>query len=76
MKDIMEIVNSLEDLGLLIEGIAQTIEYETKQQRRGFLGMLLAPLGPSLLGNMLAGKDMIRAGDVVVRASDGVFGSK
>ena len=37
MKDIREIVNSLKDAGLLIKGITETIENETKEQRVGFL---------------------------------------
>ena len=37
MKDIMKIVNSLKDSGLLIEGITETIENETKERRVGFL---------------------------------------
>ena len=38
---------------LLIKGVTQTIENETKEQRGGFLGMLLGTLGTRLLGNML-----------------------
>ena len=37
MKDIREIVNSLKESGLLIKGITETIENETKEQRVGFL---------------------------------------
>ena len=59
MESIMKIVESLEDSVLLIKSVTQTIENETKEQRGGFLGMLLGILGVSLLGNKLAGKGFI-----------------
>ena len=58
----MKIVKSLEDSGLLIKGVSQTIQHEAKKQKGGFLSMLLGTLGASLLGNMLAGKGILRAG--------------
>ena len=58
----MKIVKSLEDSGLLIKGVSQTIQHEVKKQKGGFLSMLLGTLGASLLGNMLAGKEILRAG--------------
>ena len=63
MKDILEIVKSLEDFGLLLEGVSETIKNEAKEQKGGFLSLLLGTLGASLLGNMLAGKGVIRAGE-------------
>ena len=59
MKDIIEIVNSLEDSGLLLKGVSETIQNEAKEQKGGFLSMLLGTLGASLLGNILAGKEAI-----------------
>ena len=56
MKDIIKIVKSLEDSGLLFKGVSETIQNEAKEQRGGFLSMLLGTLGTSLLGNILAGK--------------------
>ena len=56
MIDIMKIVMSLEDSGLLIKGVNETIQNETKEQKKGFLSMLLEILGGSLLGNLLIGK--------------------
>ena len=47
------------DYGLLIKGVTQTIENETKEQSGGFLDMFLGTLGASLLGNLLAGKGFI-----------------
>ena len=60
MEDI-KIVKCHEDSGLLLKGVSETIQYETKEQR-GFLGMLIGKLGASLLENMLTGKGIIRAG--------------
>ena len=56
MKDIIKIVKSLEDSGLLLKGVSKTVQNESKKQKRGFLSMVLGTLGASLLGNMLAGK--------------------
>ena len=56
MEDIMKIVKSLEDSGLLLKGISEAIQNEVKEQKGGFLSMLLGTLGASLLGNMLAAK--------------------
>ena len=62
MNDIMKIIEALENSGILLKGISKTIENETKEQRGGFLGMLLGTLGASLLGNLLTdGKGIIRA---------------
>ena len=62
MNDIMKIVQVLEDSGILLKDVTKTIENETREQKGGFLGMLLDTLGASLLGNMLTGKGIIRAG--------------
>ena len=68
MKDILEIVKSLEDSGLLLKGVNETIQNEAKEQKGGFLSMLLGTLDASLLGNILAGKGINRAGEGIVRA--------
>ena len=52
----MKIVKSLEDSGLLLNGVSETIQNEAKEQKGGFLSILLGTQGASLLGNMLAGK--------------------
>ena len=57
IKDIIRIVKSLEDSGLLLKGISKIIQNEAKEQKGGFLSMLLGTLGASLLGNILAGKE-------------------
>ena len=56
MEDILKIVKFFEDSGLLLERVSETIKNEAKEQKGGFLSMLLGTLGASLLGNMLAGK--------------------
>ena len=60
MRDIMKIVKSPEKSGLLIKGISQKIKNEAKEQKEGFLSMLLGTLDASLLGNLLTGKDTFR----------------
>ena len=82
MNDIMKIIEALENSGILLKGVSKTIENETKEQRGGFLSMLLGTLGASLLGNSLTGgKGIVRAGegsvagrakgDGIVRAGEG-----
>ena len=68
MNDIMKIVQSLQESGLLIKGATETIQNEAKEQKGGFRGMLLDILGASLVGNVLTGKDAIRAGEGTIRA--------
>ena len=58
----MKIVQALEDSNILVKGVTKTIKNETKEQKRGFSSMLLGTLGASLLGNLLAGKGIVRAG--------------
>ena len=73
MNDIIKIIEALENSGILLKGVTKTIENETKEQRGGFLSMLLGTLGASLLGNLLTGgKGIVRAGDGIVRAGDGI----
>ena len=71
MNDIIKIIEVLENSGILLKGVTKTIENETKEQRGGFLRMLLGTLGASLLGNLLSGKGMMRAGEGIVRAGEG-----
>ena len=56
IHDIIEIVKSIEDFGLLLKGVTETVQNEVKEQKGGFLSMLLGTLGASLLRNLLAGK--------------------
>ena len=77
MNDIMKIVQALEDSNILLKGVTKTIKNETKEQKGGFLSMLLSTLGASLLGDLLAGKGIERAGSEnikgkgIVRAGTG-----
>ena len=73
MNDIMKIVQALEDSNILLKGVIKTIKNETKEQKGGFLSMLLGTLEPSFLGNLLTGKGTIakRQGRGTVRAGYG-----
>ena len=62
MEDIIEIVKSLEESGLLLKGVSETILNEAKEQKGGFLSMLLGTLAASFLSNILTGKGINRAG--------------
>ena len=59
MKDIMKIVKSLDSSGLLMKVVSKTIENKAKEQKGGFLGMLLGTLGAILLRNLSKGKRAI-----------------
>ena len=74
IEDIIKIVKSLEDSGLLLKGVTETVQNEVKEQKGGFLSMLLGALGASLLGNILAGKGINRAGEGkgINRLSEGI----
>ena len=73
MQDRLKIVKSLEDSGLLLDGITETVKNEVKEQKGGFVSMLLGALGTSLFGNMLAGRGVTKAGEGTIRAG---YGSK
>ena len=85
MDGLIKIVKSLEDSGLLLKGITESVQNEIKEQKGEFLSMLLGTLGASLLGNLLTGKGAFharkrvnkkgkgihRAGEGIVRAGEG-----
>ena len=76
INDIIKIVKSLEDSGLLLKGVTESVQNEVKEQKGGFLSMLLGTLGASLLGNLLTGHGISnRAGKgrVINRAGEGVL---
>ena len=56
IEDLIYIVKSLEDSGLLLNGVTKSVQNEIKEQKGGFLSMLLGTLGASLLGNLVTGK--------------------
>ena len=64
-------MKSLEDSGLLLNGVTETVQNEIKEQKGGFLSMLLGTLGASLLGNLLTGKGVNKKGKGIVRAGEG-----
>ena len=77
MNDIMKFVQALEDSNILLKGVTKAVNNETKEQKERFLSMLFGTLGASLLGNLLAGKEIVRAssgnkkGKGIVRAVSG-----
>ena len=71
MEHIIKIVKSLEDSCLLLKRVNETIQNKSKEQKGGFLTMLLDTLGASLLGNILAGREINGAGEGVIRAGYG-----
>ena len=77
MNDIIKIVQALEYSNILLKGVTNTIKNEKKEQKGGFLSMLLGTLSASLLGNLLSGKGIVRAGSGnnkgkgIVRAGSG-----
>ena len=77
MEDLLKIVKSLEDSGILLDGISKTVKNEVKEQKGGFLSMVLGTLGASLLGDLLtknlSGRGVIRAGEGTIRTG---YGSK
>ena len=62
MNNIIKIIQALENSNILLKRVTKTIKNEIKEQKGGFLSMLLGTLGASLLGNLLAGKGIVRAG--------------
>ena len=75
MDDLIKMVKSLKDSGLLLKGVTESVQNEVKEQKGRFLSMLLGTLGASLLGNLLASKGIHRAGEGIVRASEGSMDS-
>ena len=74
MKDILKIVKYLEDSGILLKGVNETIKEEAKEEKGGFLSALLGTLSASLLGDMLfsrKSRGAIRAGQGVIRTGYG-----
>ena len=70
MNDVMKIIEALENSGILLKGVSKTIENETKEQKGGFLSMLLGTLGASLLGNLLSGgKGLASAGERATKSA-------
>ena len=79
MEGILKIVKSFGNSGVLLKGVSERIQHEAKEQRGGFLSMLLGNLGASLLGDILSkgffGKGVVRAGEGTIRAGYGSKGS-
>ena len=67
---IKKIVKSFEESRLLVKGVSETIKNEAKEEKGGFLSMLLGALGAGLLGNLLTVKGTIRAGEGTISAGE------
>ena len=67
IKDLMKIVNLLEECALLIKGVSKTIKNEANEEKGGFLGILLGNLGASSLGWALKRRGVIWAGEGTIR---------
>ena len=72
IEDLIKWVKSLEDSGLLLKGVTELVQNEIKEQKGGFLSMLLGTLGASLLGNLLTGKGVNKKGKGIYRAGEGI----
>ena len=70
---IIKMIKSRQESGLLIKGIGKTIKNEVKEQKGGFLGMLLGTLGASWLGNLLKDKAIMRLGKGKTKADKGTI---
>ena len=71
MNDVIKIIKSLEDSGVLIDDVTETVKHEVKKQEGRFLGALLGPLVASLLQPVISsvikgisGRGVRRAGTV------------
>ena len=71
MDDIIRIIKLPENLGLLKDGVSETVKYKIKKEKGEICGMTLGTLGGSMLGNVLTGKVILKAGKGVVRAGKG-----
>ena len=67
MEDIMKIVKSLEESGLLVKGMNETVNNETKEQKVQFLPMSFGALAASMLGSALKGRGVMRVGAGTIR---------
>ena len=72
MADLIKIVTALEEHDILLKGISKTIKNETKEQKGGFLSMILRTLGASLSGNLLTGKGSYRTVQGMYRTNYGL----
>ena len=72
MENIIKIVKSLEDSGLLLKRVTDAVQNKVKEQKRGFFSMLLETFGATLLGNILSGRGINRKRRGINRAGEGI----
>ena len=70
VNDVMKMVKYPEKFGFLIKAVSEKIQYRAKEQKGWFLSVLLGTLGATLLGNMLIGKRVLRAGEGTTRGGE------
>ena len=70
MNDILKNIEVLQNSNILLKGVTKTVKNEKKEQKRVFLSMLLGTLGASLLGNLLIGKGILRAGSEIIKEKE------
>ena len=73
MDDLIKIVKSFQDSGLLLKGVTESVQNEIKEQKGRFLRMLLGTSGTSLLGNLITGKGVNKKGKGINRAGEGII---
>ena len=73
MEDLIKIVKSLKDSGLLLKGVTESVQNQIREQKGGFLSMLLSTLGASLLWNLLTGKGINKKGRGIHTAGGGII---
>ena len=76
MNDIIKIIKSLEDLGVLIDGVTETVKHEIKKQEGGFLGAFLAPIATLIMQPVLSSVVKCISGGRVRRAGRGYMNKK
>ena len=76
MNDIIKMIKSLEDSGVLIDGVTETLKTEIKKREGGFLGALLAPLIASLVQLVISSVVKDISGRVVRAAGGGYINKK
>ena len=83
MNDFIKIIKSLEDSGVLINWVTETVKHEVKKQECGFLGALLAPLAASVVQPVISSvvkgisqRGVIRAGGGGVRTTERGYTNK
>ena len=71
LNDLLKAIKSLENSGILLDGITETVKNKVKKQKGGFLSTLFSVVGLALLSSMFSGKGVIRAVEGTIRVGYG-----